>query len=154
MEEIGKAYASNFYAYECQVNPRPGLKFEEEWFFELFTSHRMKQLSFMKYVYHESDAMKKLAKAVSNKQLDSLKQNSIYVGIPKPPPGKPRTFGKINDPVKTVDRLTARRQVKLVNDFLQSEALASVDYDKDFSLKTFKSIFNRSLRERLEGQLL
>ena len=79
MEEIGKGYAGDFYAWNCKVNPRPDPNFEEEWLISLFSNHRHKQLAFMRNVFHNSPDMRKFYSFVFANQLDTLKQNSVYV---------------------------------------------------------------------------
>ena len=46
--------------------------------------------------------------------------------------------------------MKARRQMKLVHDFLLDEAIAADVHDKTFELKIFGSTYTKRLRERLD----
>ena len=150
MEEVGKAIALEFYVWNSKVNPRSDPKSQNEWLAVLLTDHRNKQLAFMRNVWHNSDAMKKLTESIQAKQLDTLKQNAMYVGISKPQAGKARTEGKIHTPERVIDKPKARRQLLLVHEYLLEEAVDTGVHDKDHNLKSFKKIYGTGLKSRLE----
>lgn len=151
MEEIGKAFWADHFVFHSKIDGRTDIAFESEWIQMLFGDHRGKQLSFLRQIFHKTD--KKFYAFVNSKQLDILKQNSIYVGLQKPRGGQARTSGQIINPSR-IESSKAKKQIKLIHDFLTSEIQ---DSEKDIiyhDLAIFRKIFSKELLIRLNKESL
>jgi len=118
MEEIGKAFWADHFVFHSKVDGRIEKEMEGEWINLLLGDHRGKQLSFLRQIFFEID--RKYVAYVESKQLEKLKQDSIYVGLEKPIKGQPRTSGEIINPSKQ-DKQTAKEQILIIQDFLEKE---------------------------------
>jgi AbiV family abortive infection protein len=147
MEEVGKAFWADHVAWNGKVNPRMSPEMEHEWVTALFGDHKRKQLSFIRQIWPWKEYMKHHA-FVDSKGLDILKQNSIYVGLSKPGPGKPRTDGKIIKP-QDITKAKAKKQINLVHSVLLDNAEGIEEERIYFDLKAFNNVFNRRLLEQL-----
>jgi AbiV family abortive infection protein len=147
MEEIGKAFWSDHFVFHSRVDGRYDEDFEKEWINHLFGDHKGKQLSFIYQIFRKID--KKYIAYVQSKQLDKLKQDSIYVGLEKTAKGYPRTDGKIINPSKH-DIIKTKEQILLIHNFLESEI---EDINKGMiyhDLAVFRNILNSELLEKLK----
>jgi len=114
MEEIGKAFWSDHYAWSSKVNNNR-MDNENDWISEVLSNHRSKQLAFMRQVPELCGTA--LLQQIQHKQLDTVKQNSIYVGLSKPKAGQARTSGRLISPAQT-SKSRAKKQLRVVHDFL------------------------------------
>ena len=146
MEEIGKAFWADHFVFHSKFDGRADIEVEKEWIQALFGDHRGKQLSFMRQIFHTTD--KKFYLFVNSKQLDTLKQNSIYVGLQKPKSGQARTNGQIINPI-TVDGTKAKKQISLIHNFLIMEIEGSDKGIIYHDLAVFRKIFNHNLLKKL-----
>lgn len=150
MEELGKAFASEHCAWSETRNDRSERDFEDTWINWLLTDHRGKQLSFLREVVGSwntpvfTDAL--------HRQLEARKQNSVYVGFSKPVDGRPRTDGAIISP-KEITRARARKQLKLVRDFLLEQVDGIMHGSIEYDLAAFNHVFNQKLGTRLRPSL-
>lgn len=149
MEEIGKAFWADHFVFHSKVDGRTDIPFESEWIQMLFGDHKGKQLSFMRQIFHKTD--KKFYAFVSSKQLDILKQNSIYIGLQKPKSGEPMTNGKIINPIN-IDSTKAKKQIDLVHNFLTTEIEESKKGIIYHDLAVFRKTFNQELLKRLNKE--
>lgn len=146
MEEIGKAFWADHFVFHSKIDGRADASFEAEWIQMLFGDHKGKQLSFMRQVFHKTD--RRFYAFVDSKQLDILKQNSIYVGLQKPKQGQARTKGRIINPIK-IDKPKAKKQIDLIHNFLTAEVEDSHNGIIYHDLAIFRKTFNQKLLNRL-----
>ena len=118
MEEIGKAYWADHFVWTSIINGRANIEFEAEWLHMLLGDHKKKQMNFLRHIFSTID--KKFYAFVDSRQLEILKQNSIYVGLQKPIKGMRRTDGKIINPMK-INSEKARQQIQFIHNFLVTE---------------------------------
>jgi hypothetical protein len=150
MEEIGKGFWADHFVFSSKFNERTDLTFENEWIQLLFGDHRGKQLSFLRQIFKID---KKYYAFVSSKQLDILKQNSMYVGLQKPKRGQPRTDGKIINPSK-IDSSKAKKQINVVHNFLTTEIEGIEKESIYYDLAIFRKILNKDLLQKLNKEML
>jgi len=147
MEEIGKAFWTDHFVFHSRVDGRSDEDFEKEWINQLFADHKGKQLSFIYQIFRNID--KKYIEYVQSKQLDKLKQDSIYVGLEKPVKGFPRTDGKIINPSK-YNKMKTKKQILLIQNFLQSE-IENINKGIIYhDLDAFMKILNTDLLDKLK----
>jgi hypothetical protein len=147
MEEIGKAFAAEHYAWTEKANGRSDTDFEREWIAWLLSDHRGKQLAFLR----ESMSIGTSAKYfdVVHKHLEVRKQNSIYAGLSVPSKDRPRTDGKMIYPMQFT-RKQADAQLKMVHGFIL-EHLDGIEAGSiEMDLEAFNRILTPVLRRRLE----
>lgn len=147
MEEIGKAFSADHYAWSTAVHSRSDEEFEHDWINALLGDHRSKQLNFLRQDHSSWNTA--FHQQVASKQLESLKQNSIYVGLSKPKAGQPRTEGRIISP-RQIGIARSRKQLGMVHRFLLEEISGIERGSIHHDLAVFRSTLTRSLRERLE----
>lgn len=146
MEEIGKAFWIDQIVFSSIIDGRLNEEDENEFMRQTFGDHRTKQLSFIYQIFRKID--EKYIDFVKSKQLDKLKQDSIYVGLEKPTKGKPRTDGKIINPTKP-NKTKSKEQILLIQNFLQSEI---EDINKGiihYDLASFRKILSTDLLDNL-----
>lgn len=147
MEEIGKAFWSDHYAWSSKVNNNR-LDNENDWMNEVLSNHRSKQLAFIRQVPELWDTA--LLQQIQHKQLDAMKQNSIYVGLSKPTAGQPRTAGRLISPAQTT-KTQAKEQLKVVHDFLL-DSINGVRTGRLYhDLEVIQRAFSEELHSRLSG---
>jgi len=148
MEEIGKAYwADHFVFYSKDVRGDKDL--ESEWINTLLRDHKQKQLFFLRQMAKVDD---KFYQFVKSRQLDILKQNSIYVGLQKPRAGQPRTSGNIIKP-KDFKLDKVKRQINLIHDFLTDEINGIQKEQIQHSLSVFNDILDERLLIKLNKRM-
>ncbi len=145
MEEIGKAFWCDHYAWTSKVNNNRWDN-ENDWMNEVLSNHRSKQLAFIGQV---PDLMyTPLLQQIQSKQLDAVKQNAIYVGLSKPKAGQPRTTGRLVSPTQTT-KSQAKQQLKMVHDFL----LDNIDGVRTGRLEHDLGVIQRAFSEELYSRL-
>lgn len=147
MEEIGKAFGADHFVFHSRIDGRVDSDFENEWINLLLGDHKGKQMSFLRQIFSKVD--RKYLDYVNSKQLDKLKQDSIYVGLEKPSKGNPRTDGKIINPSKH-DKKKTKEQILLIQNFLESEI---EDIEKGIiyhDLASFRKTLNIDLLVKLK----
>jgi hypothetical protein len=86
---------------------------------------------------------------IDSKGLDTLKQNSIYVGLERTQVNVPRTTGKIINPMRA-GKQKANTQIQLVHGLLLDQAegqhIGRVFHD----LHAFRQLFGKDLLKRLK----
>jgi len=148
MEEIGKAYwADHFVFYSKDVRGDKDL--ESEWINTLLRDHKQKQLFFLRQMAKVDD---KFYQFVKSRQLDILKQNSIYVGLQKPRAGQLRTSGNIIKP-KDFKLDKVKRQINLIHDFLTDEINGIQKEQIQHSLSVFNDILDERLLIKLNKRM-
>lgn len=147
MEEIGKAFWADHFVFHSRIDGRLDNEMENEWINLLLGDHKGKQLSFLGQIFFDID--RKYFAYVESKQLDKLKQDSIYVGLEKPPKGNPRTSGKIINPSKH-DKKKTKEQILLIQNYLEKnieDAEKGIIYH---DLAVFREALNINLLEKLK----
>ncbi len=146
MEELGKAYwADHFVFYSKDV--RGDNEFETLFINTIHSDHKAKQLWFLRQMAKVDD---RFYQFVNSRQLDILKQDSIYVGLQKPGQGLPRTKGKLNNP-RNFKTEKAKRQIKMLHDFLIDETLGIKEGRIDFGFGQFNEILDVRLLRKLKS---
>ncbi len=145
MEEIGKAFAADHFAWSERTEGRSDSEFEKDWVGWLLGDHKGKQLSFLRQIVSIS---RPSYYDVLYGHLEARKQNSIYVGLSKPAKNRPRTDGQLLIP-KQVTRIQAKAQLRIIHDVLMDQVdgieLGSIDHD----LAVFNQILTPELRRRM-----
>jgi AbiV family abortive infection protein len=147
MEELGKAYwADHFVFYSKDV--RYDNELETAWVNKLHSDHRAKQLWFLRQMAKVDE---RFYQFVNSRQLDILKQDSIYVGLQKVGHGVPRTKGKLINP-KNLKSGKVKTQLNMLHDFLVEEATGIKDDRIDFGLGAFNKILDKRLLGKLRSK--
>jgi AbiV family abortive infection protein len=149
MEEIGKAFWADHFAFTTKINGRDEFDLEDEWINLLFGDHKKKQLSFLRQEFSKIDI--KYYEYVQSRQLEKLKQDSLYVGLERPKKGNPRTDGKLINPLN-IKKITAKEQILIVHTFLMSEIESEEKGSIYFDLATFRETLNSDLLVKLRAE--
>ena len=145
MEEIGKAFAADHFAWSETTDGRSDSEFEHQWVAWLLGDHKGKQLSFLRQrVSISPDSYYDVLYG----HLEARKQNSIYVGLSKPAKNRPRTDGRLIIP-KKVTRALARTQLSIIHDLLIDQVNGIQHGSIDHDLAIFNRILTPPLARRL-----
>ena len=144
VEEIGKAFLLEDFLWHSIVDGRMEQESEARFLDRVF-SHRFKQSSFARHL--EVMGRSSFFRSLYGGELETLKQRSVYVGLPRHRKSIDLK-GRINNPLK-VGQVKAQKQITDVNDCLL-----------DFTLGVIKQVYivdspsvEDSLNERLLSQL-
>lgn len=146
MEEIGKAFAAEHFAWSERTNGPADSDFHTEWIAWLLSDHRGKQLAFLRERISDSTSTRYFD--VLHRHLENRKHDSIYVGLSRPPKGSPRTGGNLIYPQKFT-RKQAHEQLKHVHDFILGYIDGIERGSVQLDLMAFNRILTSTLRERL-----
>lgn len=148
LEEFGKAEALSHFLFYWAESPLSD-KDVQEWFAELY-KHPFKQHAFYRgrlplfSIKRLDNALKKVG------MLELLKQNSVYVGLPKQKKVV-NLKGKINNPFK-VNKLKAEQQITIINDYLVELALGQIHKHEGVDNPVIENILNRTFLTKLESK--
>lgn len=149
MEELGKAYwADHFVFYSKDV--RADNELETLFINTIHSDHKAKQLWFLRQMAKVDN---RFYDFVNSRQLDKLKQDSIYVGLQKTGQGLPRTKGKLNNP-RNFKAEKSKRQINLLHDFLVEETIGVKEGRIDFGFGQFNEILDVRLLRELKSKAL
>ncbi len=146
LEEIGKVHM-----VEKGLHWDDGLGELEQDFLNMFYSHLGKQSYFFHNSYFNNwsehgDTHKRFLEGVSKGKLESVKQNSVYVGLPKK--GKKVNIkGRLSNPLK-ISEAKAFKQITLMSDEILSLSFGYIyeiyGIDNELIIRHFtRAFFNR-----------
>lgn len=116
-EEVGKFYILDDFVWHSTVTGRCDIEQEKEWINQVL-NHGSKQRSFIMQggLFIDSASFpKKFIKDTFSKDLEALKQNSLYVGLPREKGGL-KLGGKIKNPI-FITKDKAFNQITIVSDY-------------------------------------
>lgn len=148
VEEVGKFFLLEDFWWHSIIEGRMEGEWEER-FLGLIYSHREKQWNFT-YNFDGPLSNANFAKSIVSGRLEKVKQNAIYVGLPKQA-GKVKLRGRINNP-SNITRKRAEKQITDVNDRIIKFILG---VSKDiYSVETVQAqkMLNRNLYKRLRKE--
>jgi AbiV family abortive infection protein len=148
MEEIGKGFAADHFAWTSRIHQRSTSEQEHKWLTSLLTDHRKKQQAFLRQALTSVDDIWKTLELVGSRQLEMAKQNAVYVGLEKTDTGA-RTSGKFILPITSVKRIQAKKQIIRVHQFLLEETAGVLDGRLWHDLKTFSVLFTKTMHDQL-----
>ena len=144
IEEIGKSFMlMDFLFHSIEGRWK---KQEEEEYFEYLYHHTAKQLNFA-FQFGGLLPKNKFFKIMSSGQLEKLKQNAVYMGLPRDK-GKINLKGKINNPLK-ISRSKAFEQITNVNDCLLVLTLGVIKETYFIDANSVESLLNKELFDKL-----
>jgi AbiV family abortive infection protein len=126
MEEIGKVFAADHFAWNYGIHRRGTSAQEHKWLTSLLSDHRKKQLAFLRQALASVEDIWATFDMVGSRQLDIDKQNAMDVGLEKPCAGD-RTNGKFILPETSVKRRQAKEQINHIHRFLLEETRGTFD---------------------------
>jgi AbiV family abortive infection protein len=147
IEEIGKAFLLEDFLWHSLIDGR----MEQEWearFLEGVFSHRFKQSSFARVF--ELIARSGFFRSLYNGELETLKQNSVYVGLARDK-RKINPKGRINNPLK-INQVKAQKQITNVNDCLIEFTLGVIKQVYGVDSPCVEDLLNKRLLSQLKGQ--
>lgn len=145
LEEIGKYYVLEdfiWHSYQDRCTPK-----EEEDFLKLIYHHRAKQNMFA-YQNVPSFAKKAIEDLYSGK-IDKLKQDSIYVGLPRFRKSL-NLKGRMSIPINRISDKKAEKHITLVNDFILTTSAGVLKGFYIVDIWEMEDILNYALITRLK----
>jgi len=118
LEELGKVYLLDHFLFHSRTDGRMGAEMDKKWLNDIY-NHKSKQ-SWFEFATNHLLA-KEFIRLVRSGKLEILKQNSVYVGLPK----IQRSInlkGKIINPFKITDE-KSKNQITIMNDCLLEQCL-------------------------------
>ena len=145
LEEIGKFFLLEDFWWHSKINGRMDKKTEEE-FIKLIYMHRPKQSSFA-YNLDGPFPTSIFAKSLFNGDIETKKQNAIYVGLFRSK-RKINTKSKINNPIN-ISKLKSSNQITSVNDKLILFILGVIKTVYSVETECAEKILNKNLYKQL-----
>ncbi|MFC1957163.1 AbiV family abortive infection protein [Chloroflexota bacterium] len=149
IEEIGKAFLLEDFLWHSLCDGR----MEQEWearFLEDVFSHRFKQLSFARVFDPTARTRSSFFSSFYNGDLETLKQNSVYVGLARDK-RKINLKGRINNPLK-IGQMKAQKQITNVNDCLIEFTFGVMKQVYWGDSPCVEDLLNKRLLSQLKGQ--
>ena len=155
MEEYGKAEALGHYVFGIETGDGVSEKDEEDFMDYIHRGHRWKQVWFLhnrgpfykKYQRHDL-FQSKFIKNVLDGDMESLKHNSVYVGLRKDKKGKVLLNSKLVDPVK-ISKIKAKHQITVFNNNLIDWSLGLYIGKYGHDNEEIRRILTRKLAKKL-----
>jgi len=147
IEEIGKAFLLEDLLWHSLCDGR----MEQEWelrILEPVFSHRFKQSSFARVF--DPIAKSGFFRSLYNGELETLKQNSVYVGLARDK-RKINLKGRINNPLK-IGQVKAQKQITNVNDCVVEFTLGVMKQVYIVDSHCVEVLLNKRLLSQLKGQ--
>ena len=145
LEEIGKFFLIEDFWWHSQVDGRMEKEWEER-FIKSIYFHRTKQNSFA-YNMYGPVATSKFAKELFNGDIETKKQNAVYVGFPRDK-REINLKGKINNPIN-ISRIKASNQITNINDKIIEFTLGVVKKVYCVETNQAEKALNKKLYEKL-----
>ena len=147
IEEIGKAFLLGDFLWHSLCDGR----MEQEWeqrILERVFSHRFKQSSFARVF--DLIAKSGFVKSLYHGELETVKQNSVYVGLARDK-RKINLKGRINNPLK-IGRMKAQKQITNVNDCLLEFTLGVMKQVYGVDSPCVEDLLHKRLLSQLKDQ--
>lgn len=147
LEELAKVYMLEDFLWHSRVEGRWGEK-EDRKFLNSIYFHKVKQNWFTSQFFDMIS--KKFIKTIYSGNLETLKQNSVYVGLPKNK-HKIDLKGKIINPLK-ISEEKAKNQITIMNDCLLELCLIIVKEVGCMDSYYAEDVINESLVDEIENK--
>lgn len=145
LEELGKAYMFEDFIFHYREDTIKNENLDKK-FLGLIYSHTYKQRFFAgEYIWY---LPKEFVKKICNGKLETLKQNSVYVGLPKIK-GKINLKGKINSPFG-ITKKKAQKQIALMHYYFLDMILGTVKEVYTLEIEDSKDIFTKTTVSKLK----
>ena len=146
LEEFGKAEALSHFLFYWSESPFTEQELQD-WFLELY-KHPFKHHAFFRGRLPMASIKRLKNSLIKVDQLEILKQNSVYVGLPK----NKRVVnlkGKINLPSR-IKQSQAKEQITVVNDYLLEQAIGNINQFLSVDNWVISRMLNRKFLQKFE----
>jgi AbiV family abortive infection protein len=149
LEEIGKSSQIHRFIGDIEMWPKEQVEefVDKDAFLDSLYKHPIKQKAFVQDLLFVFP--KNFLRKLENKKLDTLKQNSMYVGF-QWKKGKPDFSGRLRSPLSVRDS-NPRSFITVVNDYLIVLTHSIIKGVQAWDTPNKKNIFNDQLLERLKS---